>query len=117
MGLRQKTCGLGACKKAQRAGYRRRYRKLNPAPEKEYQEKRKVLRSADYWRKYREVHPEYVKRNRFRSRLCQRLRREGLQRQLDILELVEFPKEMAKVEAFATSTRWLWEEFLDKKCG
>ena len=117
LGLRQKTCGLTVCKKNQKASYRRGYRELNSAPEKEYQEKSKALRSPDYWRKYREAHPEYVKRNRLRSRLCQRLSRAGLQRQLDILELVEFPDEMARVEAFAMSTRSLYEEFLDKKCG
>lgn len=113
LGDRQKTCGKTCCKKAHRAQYRREYRRANADAEKEYRSKR----GADYWREYRSSHPEYVRRNRLRSRIAQRVRRSGLQRQLDILELVEFPDKISVVVEFATSTRSLWEAEICKKCG
>lgn len=113
LGDRQKTCGKDCCKKAHRARYRRQYRKTNAEIEKEYGSKR----SVGYWREYRSGHPEYVRRNRLRSRIAQRARRLGLQRQLDILEVVEFPEKIADVVEFATSTRSLWEAEISKKCG
>ena len=113
LGDRQKTCGKDSCKKDHRAHYRRQYRETNAETEKEYRSKRPI----GYWREYRSGHSEYVRRNRLRSRIAQRVRRSGLQRQLDILELVEFPEKITIIVAFATSTRSLWEAEICKKCG
>ena len=113
LGARQKTCGAILCKKHHRAKYRRHYRKENAAIEKEYRSKR----PTGYWREYRSGHPNYVNKNRFMNRMAQRVRRAGLQRQLDILELVEFPSKISVVVGFATSTRSLWEAETCKKCG
>lgn len=113
LGKRQKTCGKACCRKSHRAQYRRQYRKSNADTEKEYCSKR----AAGYWREYRSRHPEYVRRNRLRSRIAQRVRRLGLQRQLDIVELVEFPNKIEVIVEFATSTRSLWEAEICKKCG
>lgn len=110
---RQKTCGKACCRNAHRARYRRRYRKSNDDAEKEYRSKR----GTGYWREYRAGHPAYVRRNRLRSRVAQRVRRLGLQRQLDIVELVEFPDKIDVIVEFATSTRSLWEAEICKKCG
>ena len=79
LGARQKTCGAILCKKHHRAKYRRHYRKENAAIEKEYRSKR----PTGYWREYRSGHPNYVNKNRFMNRMAQRVRRAGLQRQLD----------------------------------
>ncbi len=117
LGDRQKTCGEVACKKQHRSQYRRKYRKENEEVEREYQSKRKASLGSSYWREYRESHPEYAERNRRFSRLRKRLVKAGLQRQLDIAELIEFPNKLNSVTEFATSYRSLFDEDLFTKCG
>lgn len=110
LGKRQKTCGEQKCQKAHRARYRRQYRKANRKIDWEYQAKRKDNRPPDYWKKYRDEHPDYVIRNRAASRLRRRLAKQGLQRQLDIVQVIEFPKRFETFRRFATSHRSLLQE-------
>ena len=108
--VRQKTCGAQACKRKHRARYRRRYRSSDPAAEKESREKVKAKRPADFWKKYRAEHPESTRRNRLQSKLRARLRRAGLQRQLDITEVIDSPGAFDRFREFATEHRSLIAE-------
>jgi len=110
LGKRQKTCGANACKRAHRASYRRHYRRVNSESEQGYIDKIKSNRSKDYWKNYRTQHPVYAARNRANSRLKKALKRAGLQRQLDIVQLVDPIENLDKLVVFATSTRSLLEE-------
>ena len=110
LGTRQKTCGKASCRKQHRAGYRRQYRILNPQANQEYESKRRSLRAPDFWPKYRETHPAYAQRNRAQSRLRKKLKKCGLQRQLDIVQLVDPPEKLDQVVRFATSHRSLLRE-------
>lgn len=110
----QKTCGDLSCRKKHRALYRRRYRKLNVEAEKAYQQKIKENRSKDFWKDYRKAHPEYAEHNRLQSRLRKRLRKSGLQRQLDIFQVARNTGLFSIVEQFAMSNRWELEEIQAK---
>lgn len=110
LGTRQKTCGKEACQQRHRAGYRRRYRIENPQVEQEYEQKRRSSRSPDFWKNYRKSHPAYTSRNRAQARLRKELAKAGLQRQLDIVQLIDPPEKLATVLGFATSHRSLLEE-------
>lgn len=112
LGKRQRTCGKEACRKRYRARYRRRYRRVNRKEELGYQSKRKANRPLDYWKNYRASHPAYVLRNQAASRLRKQLGRQGLQRQLDIVQLVVFPKKIDAFRQFATSHRSLLRQCL-----
>ena len=102
---RQKTCGAETCVRRHRCRYQRHWRKLNSSVEAEYRAKRKVGREKDFWKKFRKPPPEYEKRNRFFTKLRKRLRREGLQRKLDIVQAVEFPSKLIDFTGFATRHR------------
>jgi hypothetical protein len=93
-----------------RAGYRRKYRIKNPHAEQGYAQKQKDHRSTDFWKKYRENHPVYTDRNRSQTRLRKKLKKAGLQRQLDIVQLVDPPSKLATLVEFATSHRSLLQE-------
>lgn len=112
LGKRQKTCGKQECQKTHRAKYRRQYRRANRKIDQEYQAKR----PPDYWKKYRTEHSDYVIRNRAASRLRRQLARQGLQRQLDIVQLIEFPKKLDTFREFATSHRSLLHQCLGTAC-
>jgi hypothetical protein len=71
----------------------------------EYEVKRKLNREKDFWKKYRRSHFESEKRNRFLTKLRKRLKREGLQRKLDIVQAVEFPDKLVDFSEFATRHR------------
>ena len=114
LGKRQKTCGKDSCRKAHRARYRRVYRIQNPKEEREIQEKRKKDRPVDFWKQYRSTHPIYTSRNRANSKLRKRLAKVGLQRQLDIVQLIDPPAKLELVVGFATSHRYLLEQCLGK---
>jgi transposase len=102
---RQKTCGKQECRRKHRCFYQRRWRKLNQSVEQEYQAKRKSGREKDFWKEYRRLHPEYECRNRKLSRLRKRLKREGLQRKLDIVQVIENAKKLHSLNEFATRHR------------
>ena len=102
---RQKTCGTEACSKRHRSRYQRRWRKRNSAIESEYQEKRSKLRGKNFWKEFRKSHPESTNRNRILTKLRKRLRRIGLQRKLDIVEVVENPMKIVDFGEFATRHR------------
>jgi hypothetical protein len=100
-----------------RAKYRRRYRKANPEAEKGYSDKQRESRGGRYWKAYREMHPDTTLRNRANGRLRKRLKKAGLQRQLDIVQLIDPIEKLDAVVGFATSHRSLLHECLPRKCG
>lgn len=108
---RQKTCGSNACVLSHRARYRRTYRLKNPEAELHYSEKVKSNRCDDYWRNYRAQHHTATERNRLGSELRKRLRRQGLQRQFDIVEVVDPPGYFDLFHGFAMSHRSLLAEY------
>jgi len=107
---RQKTCGEKACQLSHRARYRRGYRRADPSAENEYRKKVKEERSKDFWKKYRREHPEATERNRLQAKLRGRLKRAGLQRQLDIAEVFDQAGLFDRFREFATAHRSLLEE-------
>lgn len=114
VGDRQKTCGKFTCRKAHRAAFRRAYRNKNHQSEQDIEKKRKNSRGPDFWKKYRRDHPESTARNRANSLLKKRLLKAGLQRQLDIVQLIDPPEKLNSLLEFATSHRSLLFECLLK---
>jgi hypothetical protein len=110
LGSRQKTCGSKACQLAHRSLYRKNYRTQNLEAELGYQQKQRETRGPDYWKNYRKAHPEYRARNRAGARLRKELLKVGLQRQLDIVQLVDPPEKLGVVVEFVTSHRSLLKE-------
>jgi hypothetical protein len=110
LGNRQKTCGKKSCCKAHRAAYRRRYRSEDPQAEQDMRQKQKNSRPSGFWKNYRRDHPLSTARNRANSRLRKQLAKAGLQRQLDIVQLIDPPEKLDRLVGFATSHRsLLWE--------
>ena len=109
---RQKTCGKDTCRKEHRAAYRRRYRKRNPQAEQDIQKKRQESRPPEFWKNYRRDHPNSTARNRANSRLRKQLAKIGLQRQLDIVQLIDPIDKLDRILEFATSHRSLLRECL-----
>jgi len=110
LNARQKTCGEKACQLKHRARYRRSYRKNDPSSEKEYREKVKASRPPGFWKKYRRDHPKSTDRNRLNSMLRGRLRRAGLQRQLDIAQVIDPPGHFDRFHEFAMTHQSLLEK-------
>ena len=117
VGVRQKTCGETLCRNAHRASWRRKFRKKNPQAEQDIQRKIREARAPEFWKNYRKNHPLGSARNRAQSRLRKRLTKVGLQRQLDIVQLVDPPGKLAAVIEFATSHRSLLFECLGKSAA
>lgn len=92
---------------AHRARYRSRYRQENPGPEKEYRDKAKASRGANFWKNYRKTHPHSTARNRSNAKLRSKLEIAGLQRQLDIAQALDPPGYFRLFQGFATSHRSL----------
>jgi hypothetical protein len=93
LGERQVLCVEAKCRKEYLRRHRRRYRARNVSEEQEYQSKSKGQRPQDYWRTYRQKHPEYREREKANAQLRKRRAKEiefssqpGSQRQLDILQ-------------------------------
>jgi hypothetical protein len=114
---RQRTCGKASCLKVHRAAYRRQYRSENHQAEQDIQKKRRESRPRDHWKNYRRDHPVASARNRANSRLRKRLEKAGLQRQLDIVQLVDPPEKLDVMYRFATSHRSLLGECLRKSAA
>lgn len=108
---RQKTCGEEVCQLEHRASYRRRYRNKNPGPNREYDVKAQAGRPKDFWKNYRKEHPSATQRNRVAAKLRKQLAKAGLQRQLDIVQVVDPPGYFELFQRFATSHRSLLEVF------
>jgi hypothetical protein len=108
---RQKTCGKAICQRAYRASYRRQYRRKNPGPDREYEVKATTSRPKIFWKNYRKEHPASTQRNRDAARLRKRLLRAGLQRQLDIVQVIDPPGYFDDFHRFATSHRSLLAVF------
>jgi hypothetical protein len=104
---RQKTCTQRACQLAYRARYRKQYRRENAETEKDSQEKVKSNRASGFWKSYRKSHPQSSERNRAQTKLHKRLRQAGLQRQLDIVQVIDPPGYFDLFQGFATSHRSL----------
>lgn len=115
--LRQKTCGKKSCQLRLRARQRRKYRRENPEAEKDCRDKCRESRGSGYWKRYRLNHPQATERNRLASRLRARLRRAGLQRQLDIAQVTDPPGYFALYLGFATSNRSLIEASRAKRAA
>lgn len=109
---RQRTCGSEVCQRTLRANYQRSYRKRNPELEREYQAKRKSQLPRDYWKLYRRNHPLSTERNRKASRLRKKLRHAGLQRKLDIVQVIDPPGLFDRYCEFATRHRSLIKELI-----
>ena len=107
---RQKTCGLDACRRKHRACYQRRYRQDNPDVEKESRQKIKEGRPVNFWKTYRRTHLKSSERNRNLTKLRMRLKRSGLQRKLDIVQVIDPPGYFDQFCKFATSHRSLLDE-------
>lgn len=107
--LRQKTCTLRACQLKHRARYRKRYRGENPGTEKEYRDKVKANRPASFWKQYRKKNPQSSERNRLNAGLRKKLVRAGLQRQLDLVQVLDSPGYFELFVGFATSHRSILE--------
>lgn len=107
---RQKTCASRECRRRLRANYQRKYREKDPELEREYREKRKLGQGPDFWKSYRRDHPSSTERNRVQSRLRARLLRQGLQRKLDIVQVIDPPGLFDRYHAFAMRHRSLIEE-------
>jgi len=58
-----------------------------------------------FWKKYRQNNPKSSARNREQAKLRARLKRKSLQRNLDILQVAEFPKQSGAFSGFATIHR------------
>lgn len=117
LGSRQKTCGKERCLKAHRAAYRRRYRSEDPKAEQDIRQKQKDSRPPDFWKNYRGDHPLSTARNRANSRLRKQLAKDGLQRQLDIVQLIDPPEKLDQLVGFAMSHRSLLRECLGKSAA
>lgn len=102
---RQKTCGLESCRRAHRSQFQRRWRKINYVIETEYQTKRSECRGRNFWKEFRKSHPESTNRNRILTKLRKSLKREGLQRKLDIMQVVEDAGKIITFGEFATRHR------------
>ncbi len=110
LGIRQKTCGTDLCRRKHRSRYQRHYRRQNPDAEKEIRKKIKAKCGSGFWKVYRASHPKSTERNRSLTRLRMKLRRGGLQRKLDILQVFDPPGYFDKFSAFATRHRSLLNE-------
>lgn len=68
LGTRQKTCGSEKCKRLQNLAAQKRCEKEN---HDDYYQNRKDWHSSrpNFWKDWRKNHPEYVAKNRVRSRL------------------------------------------------
>ena len=106
---RQRTCTERSCQLSYRARYRRQYRRKNSGAEEGYREKSQSNRPPDFWKKYRVAHPRGSERNRLHAKLRKRLRRAGLQRQLDIVQVADPAGYFTLFQGFATSHRSLLE--------
>jgi hypothetical protein len=111
LGNRQRTCGADPCLHKHRARYQRRYRRKtkNLDAQKDIRKKVKDSRPADYWKTYRRNHLKSTQRNRELTKLRMRLRRSGLQRKLDIVEVFDPSGYFNRFYEFATSHRLLLE--------
>lgn len=109
LSARQKTCGKRACLLLHRARYRKQYRQRNNEAEQDSQEKTKLSRIPGFWKRYRKSHPQSSERNRAQTRLRKQLQQLGLQRQLDIMQVIDPPGYFDLFQGFATSHRSLLE--------
>ena len=105
--VRQKTCTQRACRLAYRARYRRLYRRNNLQSESDSQEKTKSNQVPSFWKNYRAKNLHSTERNRAQTRLRSQLMRAGLQRQLDIVQVINPPGYFELFQGFAMSHRSL----------
>lgn len=104
---RQRTCGRENCRRQHRARYQRKYRQANPQLEVDARAKTKASRPPDFWKAFRENHEASSARNRRMTLIRMRLLRQGLQRKLDIVQVLVPPGLFQRFETFATEHRSL----------
>jgi hypothetical protein len=103
----QKTCGNADCKKKWNRFCQRRWKRQNRDTCRESQ-KDWCAAHPGYWKTYRQGHPDYVKRNRIQTvARKKKVRWRGLQRKLDILEVIDNTMEYWNMPWFAKETRSL----------
>lgn len=108
LGHRQKCCGSPKCKAHQKKQSHLNWKTKNlhiyRANQKDWQ-----LAHPKYWQKYRASHPTYTTRNREQSRLRKAfsLKKTGLQKRIDILQLADNKAFLWNVRRFAKSPRSL----------
>jgi hypothetical protein len=96
---RQKTCGHSQCKAKRRHQTLQTWRRINPG----YQKKRYY--PDGFWKEYRKKNLLSSERNWQQAKLRARLKRKSLQRNLDILQAAESPKQSKAFTGFATLHR------------
>jgi hypothetical protein len=84
----------------------------NPEAALGYQQKHK--KPSGYWPRYRDAHPKSTQRNREQTRLRAHLKRQGLQRNLDIAQVAENPSKGKAFLGFAKIHRCLIAEAFGK---
>jgi len=103
---RQISCGEPECKREQKHLSQRQW--MLKEKEAYIQNQRDWRKNnPDYWQEYRAGHPEYTVRNREQTRIRRSLKRLGLQKRIDILQLSEKQMEFWDLHRFAKSSRSL----------
>ena len=101
---RQKTCAADQCRLALKRKYLRQWRSKNPEATIGYLQKHK--KPPGFWPRYRDANPNATQRNREQVKLRAQLKRQCLQRNLDICQAAENPTKIEAFTRFATIHRW-----------
>jgi len=108
LGKRQKCCGRVDCRQKQK---NKAHNLLKSKNKKAYLVGLKDWRveNPEYWKTYRENHPEYTDRNRNQTRIRKSfsVSKTGLQKRIDILQLSEKQMEFWSLVRFAKENRSL----------
>jgi hypothetical protein len=88
----QRYCDKSNCQRARKARWQRQKMKEDPDYRDNHRDGQQAWleRNRDYWRRYRALHPEYVKRNRLLQRERDRRRRDFAK--MDALGEISFVK-------------------------
>jgi len=94
----QRFCSKGACQRARRAHWQREKLKQDPdyRVNQAMAQRRWCAGRRDYWRRYRQSHPEYTARNRAQQRERNRRRRQSA--------LGAPPRPIAKMDGYESQT-------------
>lgn len=103
---RQKSCGRKICKQKQKRLSQKNWQRQNRIRFlKGLSDWGKAHRH--YWKKYREEHPAYEKRNRFQSKIRWAQSKHTLQKRIDILQVTDKSVKYWNLPLFAKETRSL----------
>jgi len=65
----------------------------------------RLIKNPDYWKKYRRTHPASTELNRIQTRIRKRIRKDGLQTRIDILQPIESKMKFWSLARFANRPR------------